>query len=47
MIQKKWLFWDNIKKQNEEFLGELKKDIFDFVRNDKEIREIVEELNKA
>lgn len=43
---KQWLFWDDIKKQNEEFLEELKKDMFDFVRNDKEIREIVEELNK-
>lgn len=44
---KQWLFWDDIKKQNEDFLEELKKDIFDFVRNDKEIRGIVEELNKA
>ena len=43
----KWLFSNDIKEQYKEFLNDLKIELFDFIREDKEFKQIVEELNKA
>ncbi len=43
----KWVFSNDINEYYKEFSNDLKNEIFDFVRGEKEFQQIVEELNKA
>lgn len=43
----RWVFSNDINEYYKEFSNDLKNEIFDFVREEKEFQQIVEELNKA
>ena len=42
-----WSFASDIKEQYKEVLDNLESELFDFVREDEEFKQIVEQLNKA
>ena len=43
----KWLFSNDITEQYKEFLNDLQLDLFGFIRDDEEFKQIVEQLNEA